>query len=123
MSNYKTLIISFVLSLCLSFIHAAIVKRDTISDIKDSLGDALGISEDKSLMEELEDLDIDRTKYCIQDSVCVKYIEYCDKSVYKLYGTCEYGTEFYILIGVVIAILLFVPSIIGFICCCLKRCC
>lgn len=37
----------------------AIVKRDTISDIKDSLGDALGISDDKSLMEELEDLDID----------------------------------------------------------------
>ena len=35
------------------------MKRDTISDIKDSLGDALGISEDKSLMEELEDLDID----------------------------------------------------------------
>ena len=38
---------------------SAIVKRDTISDIKDSLGDALGISDDKSLMEELEDLDID----------------------------------------------------------------
>ena len=40
-------------------IFSAIVKRDTISDIKDSLGDALGISDDKSLMEELEDLDID----------------------------------------------------------------
>ena len=36
-----------------------IVKRDTIQDIGDSLEDALGINEDKGLLEELEDLNID----------------------------------------------------------------
>ena len=35
------------------------VKRDTIEDIKDSLGDVLGISDEKTLMEELEGLEID----------------------------------------------------------------
>ena len=37
---------------------AGLVKRDTIDDIGDSIGDALGINK-KGIMDELEDLDMD----------------------------------------------------------------
>ena len=42
-----------------------IVKRDTIDDIGDSIGDALGIGNNKGILDELEDLDID-VRYMIE---------------------------------------------------------
>jgi len=39
------------------------VKRDTYDDIKDSIGDVLGISDEKTLMEEIKSMDIDVRRF------------------------------------------------------------
>ena len=42
---------------CFEIIFLGIVKRGTIEDIGDSLGDALGIN-NKGILEEIEDIDV-----------------------------------------------------------------
>merc|ERR1712198_277345 len=48
-----------LLTFIINFSSAAIVKRDTYDDIKDSIGDVLGTSDEKTLMEEIKSMDID----------------------------------------------------------------
>jgi len=97
---------------------AGVVKRGTMEDIGDSIGDALGIN-NKGIVEKIED--IDKTKYCIQDSSCFEPLQYCQKGTLKLYGTCT----IYIWLWVALASLLgiFFFSCLTTILCCFCSCC
>ena len=44
-------------------------------------------------------------KFCMKDSAC-KVIQYCDKTLYKLYGTCELYGWFWALIVLVVLVIL-----------------
>jgi len=116
----------FVISCLLSFTSAGIAKRDTIvDDIKDSIGDALddALGKEKTLMEEIEDFkieDLDKTKYCIQSSSCLEPLQFCDASVYKVYGTCKFHAWFWIAVGVGICATF--GSCLTTLLCCLCKC-
>merc|ERR1712029_327252 len=113
-----------LLTFIINFSSAAIVKRGTYDDIKDSIGGVLGISDEKTLMEEIKSMDIDRTQYCIEDQNCKKIIEFCDKEKFIVYGTCEYRTWVFVMIGIgVLSLLLSCCGSIIFcfvkkVCCC-----
>jgi len=89
-----------LLTFIINFSSAAIVKRDTYDDIKDSIGDVLGISDEKTLMEEIKSMDIDRTQYCIEDQNCKNVVEFCNKEKYIVYGTCQTQTWVWVIIVV-----------------------
>jgi len=99
---------------------AGLTKRDTLDDISNSIGDMLGIN-NKDIVEQIEDLEYDKTKYCIQDSGCFQPIQYCEKSTYKLYGTCTFVVWFWIC--VVTFLLVFFFSCLTSLLCCFCNCC
>eukprot|EP00092_Neocalanus_flemingeri_P063360 GFUD01076638.1.p2 GENE.GFUD01076638.1~~GFUD01076638.1.p2 ORF type:complete len:126 (+),score=14.19 GFUD01076638.1:58-435(+) len=115
-----TLILTHLLLLLVTFAMAGLVKRDTIDDIGDSIGNALGLN-NKGIMDELEDLDIDKTKYCIQDNGCLEPLQYCNKGTFKLYGTCTFVVWFWVGAASLVGIFFF--SCITSILCCFCSCC
>merc|ERR1712198_462511 len=111
-----------LLTFIINFSSAAIVKRDTYDDIKDSIGDVLGISDEKTLMEEIKSMDIDRTQYCIEDQNCKNVVEFCNKEKYIVYGTCQTQTWVGVIIAVGIGVLC-LSCFGGVIICFIKKIC
>jgi len=105
---------------------AGLVKRDTFSDIGDALKDAgdsvkdaVGLNNDKSV---IGDIEFDKDKYCALDSNCMEPIQYCNKSTYKVYGTCDFVIWFWVACAGVIA-LMFCSCITSILCCCCSSLC
>lgn len=98
---------------------AGTVKRDTFSDIGDSIKDSLGLS-DNGIMDKLED--IDKTKYCLHDSGCYEHVQYCNKETYKLYGHCEFMLWFWVS-AIILVLLLISSCILSILCCCCSSFC
>ena len=46
-------------------------------------------------------------KFCMKDSACLA-IQYCDKTILKVYGTCEVHSWFWVIIAVLVVLVLVV---------------
>lgn len=100
-------------------VNAVYVKRDTLTDIGDVLKDAgdsikevVGLKNEKKVM---ADIEYDDRKFCVSDSNCVEQIQYCNKSTYKVYGTCDFVVWFWLAVAG--------ASTFIFCCCCSILCC
>jgi len=114
----------FGLLVVIGLASAGLVKRDTLSDsltdIGDSLKDAVGLNNDKGIMGDIED--IDKEKYCALDSNCIEPIQYCNKGTLGLAGTCDFVIWFWIACAAVLA-LIFCSCITSILCCCCSSLC
>jgi len=54
------------------------------------------------------------TKYCREDSNCDSAFQWCDKTIFKVYGTCGYTQGFYIGLAVTIVLILIFAAVIFF---------
>eukprot|EP00092_Neocalanus_flemingeri_P010715 GFUD01011541.1.p1 GENE.GFUD01011541.1~~GFUD01011541.1.p1 ORF type:complete len:122 (+),score=28.97 GFUD01011541.1:210-575(+) len=108
-----------IVVISVGFASAGLVKRDTFSDIGDSIKDGLGLNDD-GIMGELED--IDKTKYCLADSGCYEHVQYCNKETYKLYGHCEFQIWFWVS-AIALMLLLLCSCILSILCCCCSSFC
>lgn len=122
--NWNTMMFGLIVLTGLA--SAGRVKRDTLTDIGDvfkdagdSMKEAVGL-DDKGVMDEIADFDKD--KYCALDSNCVEPIQYCNKSILKIYGTCDFVLWFWIACAGVIA-LMFCSCITSILCCCCSSLC
>eukprot|EP00090_Calanus_glacialis_P045219 TRINITY_DN8254_c1_g1_i1.p1 TRINITY_DN8254_c1_g1~~TRINITY_DN8254_c1_g1_i1.p1 ORF type:complete len:135 (-),score=17.58 TRINITY_DN8254_c1_g1_i1:182-553(-) len=113
-----TQILTPLLCLMITISSAGIAKRDTIDDLGESIGDALGINK-KGIIEQIED--IDKTKYCIQDNGCFEPLQYCEKGTYQLYGTCSFYIWLWLAAASLVGVFFF--SCITTILCCFCSCC
>jgi hypothetical protein len=106
---------------------AGLVKRDTFSDIGDALAeagdsvkDAVGLNNDKDLMDKMKDMDKD--KFCALDSQCLEPIQFCNTDKGVIAGTCDFVLWFWIACAGVIA-LMFCSCITSILCCCCSSLC
>jgi len=120
--------IPLIAILCLvGLATTGLVKRDTFSDLGDALAeagdsvkDAVGLNNDKGIMDKVDDMDKD--KYCAVNSQCIEPIQFCNKSTLKMFGTCEFVLWFWIACAGVIA-LMFCSCITSILCCCCSSLC
>lgn len=54
------------------------------------------------------------TKYCREDSNCDSAFQWCDKTIFKVYGTCGYTQAFYIGLAVTIVLILIIVATVIF---------
>jgi len=99
---------------------AGLVKRDTLTDLGNSFKDAVGLNDDKGIMDGIED--IDKDKYCAMNSNCLEPIQYCNMDTYKVYGTCDFVIWFWVACAGLLS-LIFCSCITSILCCCCSSLC
>jgi len=100
---------------------AATVKRDTqdtLAHITDSIKDLVGLETDRNFIEEVKD--INEENYCVVDSQCMEYVQYCNKG--PLYGACKFHLWFWVGSAALISFL-FCSCITSLVCCCCTSLC
>lgn len=115
----------FVLVLVVGLVAPGLVKRDTFDDIGDSVKNVLGLDDDKGLIHDIKnnDINVNTDNYCIKDSQCISYIQFCDTSQnYGAFGNCAFVLWFWVACVGVLGIIFF-SCITSILCCCCSSLC